>query len=153
MIHSSLCLLLVLLASNSATTTHAFVQHGPRGATRIAADTSLYATPKKAATKKKKSKKAPTPQLKKAELIAAVSEHSGLSRSDTEQCIASFLDVMKTEIAAGKRIGLSNFGTFTLRERAARKGRNPSTGEPLDIAASVAPGFSVSKVWKEELNG
>lgn len=56
------------------------------------------------------------------------------------------------EVAAGKRISMLGFGTFKLTSRKARKGRNPKTGEPIDIAASKTPSFSAGKAFKERCN-
>jgi len=56
------------------------------------------------------------------------------------------------EVAAGKRVAINGFGTFKLSHRAARKGRNPQTGEPLDIKASNSPSFTASKTFKEKVN-
>jgi DNA-binding protein HU-beta len=64
----------------------------------------------------------------------------------------AFSPLLKQEIAAGKRITLLGFGTFKLSHRAARKGRNPQTGEEIQIKASNSPSFSASKSFKERCN-
>ena len=65
---------------------------------------------------------------------------------------SSFLLIQLQEVAAGKRISMLGFGTFKLTHRKARKGRNPKTGEPIDIAASNSPSFTAGKAFKERCN-
>lgn len=91
--------------------------------------------------------------LKKADLIAAVAEQSGLTKKDTEAVVTALLATIRDEVAKGKKVTLPGLGSFTSKERSARKGRNPQTGEEMDIAASISPSFTASKTWKDELNG
>lgn len=90
---------------------------------------------------------------RKADFIASVSEKTGLSKKGSEEALKAVLETLQEQVGAGKRVNLPGFGTFTLRERAARKGRNPRTGEDLYIAASKSPGFSAAKAWKDAING
>eukprot|EP00561_Arcocellulus_cornucervis_P002481 CAMPEP_0185811776 /NCGR_PEP_ID=MMETSP1322-20130828/8453_1 /TAXON_ID=265543 /ORGANISM="Minutocellus polymorphus, Strain RCC2270" /LENGTH=132 /DNA_ID=CAMNT_0028508255 /DNA_START=31 /DNA_END=429 /DNA_ORIENTATION=- len=90
--------------------------------------------------------------FKKPEFVASVSEKTGLSKAESEAALAAVLETIQEEIAAGKRITLLGFGTFKLSHRAARKGRNPQTGEELQIKASNSPSFSASKAFKERCN-
>jgi DNA-binding protein HU-beta len=113
--------------------------------------TSLYAVAKKAKAAKKTKEGAET--FKKADFITAVAEKTGMNKKDSEVAIQAVLDTVMEEVGAGKRVGLAGFGTFTLKDRSARKGRNPQTGEELDIAASKSPGFAPAKAWKDEVNG
>ena len=91
--------------------------------------------------------------FRKADFIASVAEKTGLSKKASEDALKAVLDTLQEQVGAGKRVNLPGFGTFTLRERAARKGRNPRTGEDLSIAASKSPGFSPAKAWKDAVNG
>jgi len=81
-----------------------------------------------------------------------VAAKSGLSKTDAESALAAVIDTIVEEIAAGKKISMLGFGTFKLSHRAARSGRNPKTGEPLQIKASNSPSFSASKTFKEKCN-
>ncbi|GAX29454.1 DNA-binding protein HU-beta [Fistulifera solaris] len=104
------------------------------------------------------SKKAPAvaekpDTFKKADFVAAVSERTGMTKKESEVAIQAVFDTVMEEVGAGKRVNLVGFGTFTLKDRSARKGRNPQTGEEIDIPASKAPGFTVAKAWKDILNG
>lgn len=91
--------------------------------------------------------------FRKADFVASVAEKTGMSKKDSEEALKAVLDTLQEQVGAGKRVNLPGFGTFTLRERAARKGRNPRTGEDLQIAASKSPGFSAAKAWKDAING
>lgn len=123
-------------------------------------NTALYAVKKgtkKAATKKKKSSKkkasdTPVVNLKKADFVSAIAEKTGMTKADSDMALAAVLNVIATEVSDGKRISLPGFGTFKLNFRAARKGRNPATGEEIDIKASFSPSFSASKTFKEMCN-
>jgi len=127
--------------------------------------TALFAATKKAAastTKKAtaaKTKKAASKKdgeevvnFKKAEFVAGVAERTGMTKIESETALAAVLDVISSEVAGGKRISLPGFGTFKLNFRSARKGRNPKTGEEIDIKASKSPSFTPSKVFKELAN-
>jgi len=94
----------------------------------------------------------PKENFKKADFISSVSEKTGLSKSDSEAALAAVLDTITEEVSAGKRVGVIGFGTFKLSYRSARKGRNPQTGEELDIKASYSPSFTASKAFKEKVN-
>jgi DNA-binding protein HU-beta len=91
--------------------------------------------------------------FKKTDFIAAVAEKTGMTKKDSEEAVKAVLEVIQEQVSAGKRVNLAGFGTFTLKKRAARKGRNPQTGEELQIAASQSPGFSAAKAWKDAVNG
>lgn len=90
--------------------------------------------------------------FRKAEFIAAVALKTGMNKKDSETALKAVLDVVQEQVGSGKRVNLAGFGTFTLKQRAARKGRNPQTGEELQIAASKSPGFSPAKAWKDAVN-
>lgn len=107
----------------------------------------------KMATAKKASAAKAVDTFKKADFVAAVSERTGMTKKDSEVAIQAVLETVMEEVGAGKRVNLAGFGAFTLKDRAARKGRNPQTGEEIDIAASKAPGFTAAKAWKDIVNG
>ena len=90
--------------------------------------------------------------MTKAELVAAVVEKTGLSKKDTEKVIAGVLDTISDTLAKGESIQLVGFGTFEVRERAARKGVNPQTKKPIEIAATKVPAFKAGKALKDEVN-
>ena len=90
--------------------------------------------------------------MNKAELINAIANETGLSKKDTEATINSFVNVVSNTLADKDKVQLIGFGTFETRERAARTGRNPQTGEELKIAASVVPAFKSGKALKDKVN-
>ncbi|NLU35996.1 MAG: HU family DNA-binding protein [Clostridiales bacterium] len=87
--------------------------------------------------------------MNKAELIAAVAEKSELTKKDAEKAINAFISVVSETLAANEKVQLVGFGTFEVRERAERKGRNPQTREEIVIPASKAPVFKAGKALKE----
>ncbi|WP_420450749.1 HU family DNA-binding protein [Ilumatobacter sp.] len=89
----------------------------------------------------------------KAEMIDSVANAAGLSKSDTEKALGAFFDHVVTETKGGEAVTWPGFGKFSTTERKARKGRNPQTGEEVDIKASTAMKFSSSSALKEALNG
>lgn len=90
--------------------------------------------------------------MNKNELIAAVSEKSELSKKDAEKAINAFITTVQETLCQNEKVQLVGFGSFEVRERQARKGHNPVTGEPIDIAASKAAVFKPGKALKEALN-
>jgi DNA-binding protein HU-beta len=91
--------------------------------------------------------------FRKTDFIAAVAEKTGMNKKESEKALKTVLEIVQEQVNAGKRVNLAGFGTFTVKERAARKGRNPQTGEELQIAASKSPGFTPAKAWKDSING
>lgn len=90
--------------------------------------------------------------MNKAELVAAIAEKSELSKKDSEKVLKAFTDVVTEELKKGNKIQLVGFGTFEVASRAAREGRNPHTGKPMQIAASKSPKFKAGKALKDEIN-
>ena len=89
--------------------------------------------------------------MNKTELIAQVAEKTGTTRKDTEQIISTMLDVIGEELAAGGRVQLVGFGTFEVRSRSARQGRDPRTNSPITIPASKVPAFKAGKAFKDSV--
>ena len=87
--------------------------------------------------------------MNKTELIAAMAAKSGLSRKESGAALASLIDGIKDALKAGKRVAIPNLGTFEVRERAAREGKNPRTGEAVKIPAKKVPAFKAGKALKE----
>ena len=90
---------------------------------------------------------------KKQDFINSIADKTGMSKKESEEALKAVIDTIQEQVNLNKRVALPGFGVFSLRERAARNGRNPQTGEPLKIAASKAPGFSASKTWKDAVKG
>ena len=87
--------------------------------------------------------------MNKPEFAAAVAEKAGLSKKDAEAAVKAFIDVVAEELKAGEKVQLVGFGTFEVSERSARQGRNPQTGETIEIAASKTPKFKAGKALKD----
>ena len=87
--------------------------------------------------------------MNKTELVKAVSTQAELTQKDAAKVVDALLETISNTLAKEEKIQLIGFGTFEVRERSARKGRNPQTGEEIDIAASKAPAFKPGKELKE----
>lgn len=90
--------------------------------------------------------------MNKAELIASMAQKSDLSKKDAEKALNAFVESVEEALVNGDKVQLVGFGSFEVRERAARKGRNPQTKEEIMIEASKAPIFRVGKALKERVN-
>ena len=90
--------------------------------------------------------------MNKGELIEAVAGAAGLSRADATKAVDAVLDSVTSTLRNGGGVSLVGFGTFSVKARAARMGRNPRTGEPIQIKASNVPGFKAGKALKEAVN-
>ena len=87
--------------------------------------------------------------MNKTELIAAVAESAGLTKKDTERVVNACLDVITAALSQGDKVQISGFGTFEVKDREARIGRNPHTKEAIEIPATKVPGFKASKTLKD----
>lgn len=87
--------------------------------------------------------------MNKAELIKSISAKLGFKKADVEVLVNVIFDEIGDCLAKGEKVRISGFGTFEVRERAARKGRNPQTGEEIDIPASKVPVFKAAKALKD----
>ncbi|MEH7531230.1 HU family DNA-binding protein [Priestia megaterium] len=89
--------------------------------------------------------------MNKTQLIDAVSIKSELTKQDSKKAVDALLETISNTLAKEEKIQLVGFGTFEVRERAARTGRNPQTGEEMNIAASKIPAFKAGKELKESV--
>ncbi len=90
--------------------------------------------------------------MKKAELIAAIAEKAELSKKDAEKALNATIDTIINAVAEGDKIQLTGFGTFEQRQRNARTGVDPRTGNSIEIAASKVPAFKAGKGFKDIVN-
>lgn len=89
--------------------------------------------------------------MNKTELVAALAEKTGVSKKDTDNTINAFAEVIIEALKRDGKVQLPGFGTFEVRERAARTGRNPHTGEAIEIAAAKVPAFKPGKALKDAI--
>ncbi len=87
--------------------------------------------------------------MNKSELVDLIAVKSGLSKADAGKAVDGFVDTVTEALAQGEQVTLVGFGSFLVRERSARTGRNPQTGEPMNIAASKIPAFKAGKSLKD----
>ncbi|MCE4052076.1 HU family DNA-binding protein [Bacillus sp. Au-Bac7] len=87
--------------------------------------------------------------MNKTDLINAVAESSELSKKDSTRVVDSVMETITTALKNGDKVEIIGFGAFSVSERAARKGRNPQTGEEIEIAASKVPSFKAGKKLKD----
>ncbi len=90
--------------------------------------------------------------MNKSDLISAISEKTNVSKKSAEESINAFVEVVSEALKENEKVQLIGFGTFEVRKRAARKGRNPQTGLDIKIPASNAPVFKAGKALKETVN-
>ena len=86
--------------------------------------------------------------MNETELIAAVAEKANLSKKDAEAAVSAVLDAVTDELVKGGKVQLIGFGSFEVRERAAKQGRNPKTGEAMQIPATKVPAFKAGNALK-----
>lgn len=90
--------------------------------------------------------------MNKADLVAAISKKSGLTKKDADKAVSAFVAAVTETLSKGGKVQLVGFGTFETAKRAAREGRNPQTGKPMKIPASTAPKFKPGKALKDSVN-
>ncbi len=90
--------------------------------------------------------------MNKAELISAAAEKAGLSKKDTEAAISATVDIITEALSKGDKVQLVGFGSFEVKSRAARIGRNPRTKEQIKIPASKIPVFKAGKALKDSVS-
>ena len=90
--------------------------------------------------------------MNKTELIEAIVKEAGLKKKDAEAALAATIGAIEPALAKGEKVQLVGFGTFETRERPAREGQNPKTGEKVQIAACKTPAFKAGKALKDAVN-
>ncbi|MDY3982694.1 MAG: HU family DNA-binding protein [Veillonellaceae bacterium] len=90
--------------------------------------------------------------MNKTELIASVAQQAELTKKDAEKAVKAVFDTVASELAKGEKVQVIGFGTFEVRERSAREGRNPQNGQTIKIAASKSPAFKAGKQLKDLVN-
>ncbi len=90
--------------------------------------------------------------MNKTELIGEVAGTAGMTKKDAEKVINAFITAVESALKSGDKIQLIGFGTFEVRDRQARKGRNPQTGAEIDIPAAKVPAFKPGKALKDALD-
>ena len=91
-------------------------------------------------------------KMNKTDLIQGISERAELSKKDAEKALNAMVDLVIETVAQGGKVQLIGFGSFEARERAAREGRNPQTGDSITIPAKIAPVFKAGKVFKDAVS-
>ena len=90
--------------------------------------------------------------MNKSELVDAAADKANLSKGDVNSALEALVDTITETVARGDKVSVTGFGTFERRERKARTGRNPQTGEQMDIRASKAPAFKAGKSFKDAVD-
>ncbi|MGA8278968.1 MAG: HU family DNA-binding protein [Rhodanobacteraceae bacterium] len=90
--------------------------------------------------------------MNKGDFVSAVADTADITKADAERAVEAVFKVIKKALKSGDSVSLVGFGTFSVRKRAARTGRNPRTGETIKIKASKVPGFKAGKALKDALN-
>lgn len=85
-------------------------------------------------------------------MVAKVADKAELSRREAEKAVNAFVETIETALTAGEKVSLVGFGTFEVRSRSARKGRNPQTGKEIQIAPSKVPAFKAGKSLKDSVD-
>lgn len=91
--------------------------------------------------------------MNKSELVSKIAEKSGLTKKDSEKALDAFVESVMEALQNGDKVQLVGFGTFEIRDRAERKGRNPQTGEEITIPATKAPTFKAGTDLKKAVSG
>ncbi len=87
--------------------------------------------------------------MNKMDVVKAVASRAGLSQADADRAVNAFIDAIADALTRGEKVTVTGFGTFEVRDRAARMGRNPQTGAPLHIPATKTPAFKAGKGLKD----
>lgn len=90
--------------------------------------------------------------MNKGDLIENVADETGLSKADSGRAVDAVVGAVTKTLSGGGQVSLVGFGTFSVKRRAARQGRNPRTGETIQIKASNVPGFKAGKALKDAVN-
>ncbi len=87
--------------------------------------------------------------LTKTDMVEAIAEEADLKKAEADRALNAILDTISTALSRGQSVQLTGFGTFEVRDRAARKARNPQTGEEIDVPATTVPAFRAGKTLKD----
>ena len=90
--------------------------------------------------------------MNKQQLVDAVAQNTGMTKKDSVSAVSAILDVITETLASGEDVNITGFGSFEVKTREARTGRNPKTGAPVEIPASKYVSFSAGSVLKEKVN-
>ena len=90
--------------------------------------------------------------MTKADIVEHIYERVGFSKKESAELVEKVFEIMKETLAGGEKVKISGFGNFVVREKNARKGRNPQTGATIEIAASNVPSFKAGKALKDSVN-
>lgn len=90
--------------------------------------------------------------MNKMELVAEIARRTNTSERSAKKRLDTFLEIIKDELAAGRKVQIYGFGIFEVKEYAARSGKNPKTGEPIELAPAKSPHFKAGKNFKERIN-
>jgi DNA-binding protein HU-beta len=90
--------------------------------------------------------------MNKTDMVTKLAEKNGMTKKDAQKALNSLIEIISDEIKDGGRVALTGFGTFSIAERKPRTGRNPQTGQPIDIPAARVPKFKAGKVLKESVS-
>lgn len=90
--------------------------------------------------------------MNKQELLSAISEKSGLTKKDSEAALTAFIETVQETLKKGEKVQLIGFGSFEIRERAARTGINPITKKPMEVPAAKVPAFKAGRALKDLVN-
>ena len=90
--------------------------------------------------------------MNKTELTEAIASEADLSKASAGRVLDAVIDAISGALSKGDQVAIAGFGTFLVRERGARTGRNPRTGEPMEIKASKVPSFKAGKALKDAVN-
>jgi DNA-binding protein HU-beta len=91
--------------------------------------------------------------MKKDEFVQAIAESADISKAEAERALSAVVDTITSSVASGQKLQIPGLGTFEPRERSAREGRNPQTGETIQIAATTTPGFKAASAFKQAVAG
>lgn len=89
--------------------------------------------------------------MNKGELVDAITEKASVTKKQADAVLTATIEAIMEAVSEGEKVTLVGFGTFEGRERQAREGRNPSTGQPINIPATTVPAFSAGKLFKEKV--
>ncbi len=87
--------------------------------------------------------------MKKDELVQAIADSADLNKAEADRALKAVVDTITSSVASGGKVQIPGLGTFEPRERSAREGRNPQTGETMQIAATTVPGFKAATAFKQ----